>query len=138
VRRQLRKRLPDFMGPSVVLTIDAVPLTANGKVDRKALPDPFNSTSARREFVAPMEGMERLLASVWEHVLNIEQVSANDNFFDLGGHSLLSLKVASAVHEKSGWSMDPRILFFNSLRQIANVAGSVEALSAETHSNRRL
>jgi amino acid adenylation domain-containing protein len=131
VRRQLRKRLPDFMVPSIILTIDSVPLTANGKVDRKALPDPFNSVSARREFEAPAEGMERLLAGVWKDVLKIEQVSANDNFFDLGGHSLLSLKVASAVEQKSGWSMDPRILFFNSLRQIASMARIMEATAAE-------
>jgi hypothetical protein len=119
------------MVPSIILTIDSVPLTANGKVDRKALPDPFNSVSARREFEAPAEGMERLLAGVWKDVLKIEQVSANDNFFDLGGHSLLSLKVASAVEQKSGWSMDPRILFFNSLRQIASMARIMEATAAE-------
>jgi acyl-CoA synthetase (AMP-forming)/AMP-acid ligase II len=131
VRRQLRRQLPEYMIPSLIVTIDAIPLTANGKLDRTALPDPFHAAGSRREFAAPAEGMEQLLADIWQEVLKVQRVSANDNFFDLGGHSLLSLKVASAVHDKSGWSMDPRILFFNSLRQIAAAAGTAAGRPAE-------
>ena len=63
--------------------------------------------------------MERLLATVWSDVLQVEKVGLNDNFFDLGGHSLLSLRVVAAVEARSGWRMDPRTLFFQTLRQIA-------------------
>jgi amino acid adenylation domain-containing protein len=120
VRRHLRTQLPDYMIPSLVVAIDTVPLTPNGKVDRAALPDPFrNVTSAATDYEPPATQMERLLATVWSDVLQVEKVGLNDNFFDLGGHSLLSLRVVAAVEARSGWRMDPRTLFFQTLRQIA-------------------
>jgi hypothetical protein len=108
------------MIPSLVVALDAIPLTPNGKVDRAALPDPFRSvTAAAAQYVAPESKLEQLLAEVWTDVLKVERVSAHDNFFELGGHSLLSLRVASAVEKRSGWRMDPRTLFFQTLSQIA-------------------
>jgi amino acid adenylation domain-containing protein len=123
VRRHLRTRLPEYMIPSLVVAMDAIPLTPNGKVDRAALPDPFGKGAAGSgQFEPPTTEMEVLLAGIWAEVLKVERVGVNDNFFDLGGHSLLSLRVASAVAVQSGWRMDPRTLFFQTLGQIAATA----------------
>lgn len=120
VRRYLRRELPEYMIPSVVVALDTVPLTPNGKVDRAALPDPFgNLPRAAAVHVAPAAGAEQTLAEIWREVLSVDTISAEDNFFELGGHSLLSLRVVSAVEKRLGWRMDPRVLFFQSLRQVA-------------------
>lgn len=122
VRRHLRGVLPDYMVPSLVVAIDSIPLTPNGKVDRAALPDPFRAAAAATaQFEPPSSPMEVLLASVWAEVLKVERVGRHDNFFDLGGHSLLSLRVAAAVATRVGWRMDPRALFFQTLSQLAAV-----------------
>ena len=122
VRRHLRGVLPDYMIPSLVVAIDSIPLTPNGKVDRAALPDPFRAAaSTAAEFEPPSSPMEILLASVWADVLKVEHIGRNDNFFDLGGHSLLSLRVATAVATQVGWRMDPRALFFQTLSQLAAI-----------------
>lgn len=125
VRRFLRKQLPDYMIPSVVVAVDAVPLTPNGKVDRAALPDPFrNAVQTSREFVAPDAGDEQVMADIWREILQVERVGAEDNFFELGGHSLLSLRVANAVQKRLGWRMDARTLFFQNLRQVVATAAA--------------
>ncbi len=127
VRRFLRKQLPDYMIPSVVAAVDAVPLTPNGKVDRAALPDPFrHAVQTTRDFVAPEAGDEQVMAEIWREILQVERVGAEDNFFELGGHSLLSLRVANAVHKRLGWRMDARTLFFQNLRQVVATAAAVK------------
>jgi len=119
LRRFLRRELPDYMIPALVVPLDTLPLTANGKVDRKALPDPYH-TGFRRD--APQEppanGAERALADVWQEVLQVPSVGAEDNFFELGGHSLLALRATALYEERTGARIDPRALFFQSLRQV--------------------
>ena len=120
LRKSLRRQLPEYMIPLIIVTLNSIPLTPNGKVDRKALPDPFANvlrTTAPAEPPAP--GMEQLIAEIWKDLLKVETIGAEDNFFELGGHSLLSLRVASLVEKRTGWRMDPRALFFQNLRQIA-------------------
>ena len=120
VRRYLREQLPDFMIPSIVVALESLPLTPNGKVDRSALPEPFRTAPrAAVGYNAPAPGAEQMIAEIWQSVLAVERVSAEDNFFELGGHSLLSLRVAQAVKQRTGYSMDPRTLFFHTLRQVA-------------------
>ncbi|MEP7311421.1 MAG: amino acid adenylation domain-containing protein [Pseudomonadota bacterium] len=120
VRRHLRKLLPDYMVPSLVVVLDVIPLTPNGKIDRAALPDPFEqSVKAGTQREAPATGTEQLLAEVWRSVLQTGDIGAHDNFFDLGGHSLLTLRVVAELESRMGWRMDPRTLFFQTLRQIA-------------------
>lgn len=119
LRRLLRRQLPDFMIPSVTMALDSMPLTPNGKIDRKSLPDPFKSerrAAIKREPPAP--GLEQKMAEIWRSILAVDSISAEDNFFELGGHSLLSLRVAQAVEKETGYRMDPRTLFFNNLRQV--------------------
>jgi amino acid adenylation domain-containing protein len=123
VRRFLRRQLPEYMVPSIVISIDAVPLTPNGKVDRAQLPDPFkNAEPAVSAFEPPLGEMEEAMAAIWRDVLKVDRVGANDNFFELGGYSLLSLRVVAAVEKQLGWRMDPRTLFFQTLRTIAAAA----------------
>ncbi len=125
VRRHLRRDLPDYMIPSVVAAVDAIPLTPNGKVDRAALPDPFkNAVQAARHYVPPEGGAEQTMAEIWRDILKVERVGAEDNFFELGGHSLLSLRVVLAVEQKLGWRMDARTLFFQNLRQVVASAAA--------------
>jgi amino acid adenylation domain-containing protein len=120
VREHLRSSLPDYMIPSVFLTIDAVPWTPNGKIDRRALPDPFRSGSmASSDYVPPAAGAEQAIARIWADALALERVGADDNFFDLGGHSLLGLRVAATIYERTGWRMPPYMMFQQTLRQIA-------------------
>jgi hypothetical protein len=89
-------------------------------VDRAALPDPFrNAQRATQSDEPPAPGMEQLLADIWRDFLKVDHVGAHDNFFELGGHSMLSFRVATAVAEKTGWRMDSRAMFFQSLRQVA-------------------
>ena len=87
VRRYLRASLPDYMIPSFVMTLQALPSTANGKLDRGALPDPFRSASSEAAVnEPPAPGMEQRLAEIWREALRVDKVSSGDDFFDLGGH----------------------------------------------------
>jgi len=89
LRTQLRASLPQYMIPAAFVLLDAFPLTPNGKVDRKALPAPQAERQIERVLVAPRSELEQRIATVWREVLHLEHVGVKDNFFDLGGHSLL-------------------------------------------------
>jgi hypothetical protein len=127
-RRFLRKRLPDTMLPSFFITVDALPMTSSGKLDRKARPDPFETdATAETENEPPAPGSETSLALIWPDVLRVGEINASDNFFDIGGSSMLALSVVRKFEQESGWRMDPRTLFYQSLRQIAGRAEKVRA-----------
>jgi acyl carrier protein len=100
LRDYLRERLPEYMVPSAFVMLDALPLTPNGKMDRKNLPSPVARPVALvGGFVAPRSSIERQIARVWQEVLGVDTVGANDNFFDLGGHSLLMVRVHGRLFE---------------------------------------
>ncbi len=120
VREHLRNSLPDYMMPAMFMPLDALPLTPNGKIDRRALPDPLRQGGlAASDYIAPATEAERVIASIWQDALAIERVGAEDNFFDLGGHSLLGLHVAAKIHKRTGWRMPSYLMFRQTLRQIA-------------------
>lgn len=119
VRRFLRDSLPKYMVPGVVVSVDAIPRTPNGKVHHAALPDPFAFSMGSQEFVPPNTAAEKMLAEVWCDVLGVDRVGREDNFFERGGHSLLSIRVAYKVEERTGYKLDPRRMFFQTLAQIA-------------------
>jgi len=120
VRRFLRKRLPDYMIPGLVVDMDRLPLTANGKVDRKALPDPTAGANRRsRDYKAPATPHEELISDVWRDLLGVERVGSNDNFYEIGGHSLLSLRAVVEIQKRSGRRLDPRAMFFQTVEQLA-------------------
>jgi len=97
----LESLLPDYMVPSIYVFLDSLPLTTNGKVDRKALPEPDTTRPNLEEtFVAPTGAVESALAEIWAQVLGIERVGVHDNFFDLGGHSLLLMQLHGKLKEK--------------------------------------
>ena len=90
LRRFLQAKLPDYMVPSAFVLLDALPLTPNGKVDRRALPAPEGlRPELEAAYVAPRTEVEHSIAAVWQEVLGIDQVGIHDNFFNLGGHSLI-------------------------------------------------
>uniref|UniRef100_UPI002ABE361F amino acid adenylation domain-containing protein n=1 Tax=Paraburkholderia sp. J12 TaxID=2805432 RepID=UPI002ABE361F len=107
LRASLGDALPDYMVPAVVMVLDTLPLTSNGKVDRKALPAP---EYAARGYEAPQGETETALAQIWSEVLGIEQVSRTDNFFELGGDSILSLQIVARARQ-AGWQVSARQLF---------------------------
>jgi amino acid adenylation domain-containing protein len=110
IRRHLSRQLPDYMVPSAYVVLDEIPLTPNGKTDRKALPAPEGGAYARGEYEAPIGEIEEILSQIWSEVLNVEKVGRNDNFFDLGGHSLLAVKLIERIRCK-GLNADIRSLF---------------------------
>jgi surfactin family lipopeptide synthetase A len=125
LRGFLSERLPEYMVPSDFVALDALPLTPNGKVDRKALPDPrgFRPNLAA-EFVAPETEVERALAEVWREVLGVERVGVEDNFFDLGGHSLLLMKVQRGLQDRLRRELPLMTLFkYPTVRALARFLG---------------
>ena len=98
VRRHLESKLPDYMVPQYFVELSSIPLTPNGKVDRKALPKPQADSSSEQGYVAPRTETEQKIAGVWQQVLNREKVGVYDDFFEVGGHSLLATQVLSRVN----------------------------------------
>jgi acyl carrier protein len=112
LRSFLQQRLPDYMVPSVFVVLDQLPLSPNGKIERRALPAPETATPQHQEtFIAPRTAVEELLAGIWALVLRLERVSVQDNFFALGGHSLLATQVISRVRTSFGVELPVRALF---------------------------
>jgi len=122
LRRFLQGRLPDYMMPSAIVILDALPLNPNGKVDRKALPAPRLDRNAT-DYVAPRAPLEDTLAGVWAEVLGVERVGVHDNFFELGGHSLLAIRLFARLEEVLGHPTRISLLF-----QAPTVARLAEAL----------
>jgi acyl carrier protein len=108
----LKEKIPTYMIPSIFVTIDKIPLTPNGKVNRRELPVPeFNDDAATASFVAPRTPVEETLAGIWCETLGVSQVGVESNFFNLGGHSLLATRVISQIREKFGVELPLRVLF---------------------------
>ncbi|MBN8468384.1 non-ribosomal peptide synthase/polyketide synthase [Corallococcus exiguus] len=128
LRQELKARLPEYMVPSAFVTLEALPLTSNGKVDRRALPAPDASASATAAsgYVAPRTPSEQRLAELWRDVLGVERVGATDSFFELGGHSLLAVQVMSRIRATFGVDLPLRTLFEH--RTVEAVAGALEQL----------
>ncbi|WP_420718389.1 amino acid adenylation domain-containing protein [Pyxidicoccus sp. MSG2] len=112
LRQALKERLPEYMVPSAIAVLPALPLTSNGKVDRKALPAPEGALAVRaREYVAPRTALEAQLAALWTELLHVERVGVHDDFFELGGHSLLATQVVSRLRSTVGVEVPLRVLF---------------------------
>jgi acyl carrier protein len=102
LRTRLRRALPEYMIPDVVVLMDTMPLTPNGKVDYAALPRPDGARPAADGYVAPQTETERQVAAIWAAVLHVDRVGLDDNFFDLGGHSLLVIQLHSRLRDTFG------------------------------------
>ncbi len=143
LREFLRQKLPEYMIPSIFVNLESLPLTPNGKVDRKALPQPSQARpDLRAPYVAPRTQLEKELAEICAHVLGLENqngrfaVGVNDNFFDLGGHSLLGTRLVFLLREKYGLEaaqLPLRALFEQPT--VANLAQTIERASRGEHSS---
>ena len=111
LRAHLRAVLPDYMLPSAFVALTELPLTSNGKVDRRALPVPHWGAGSSREFVAPRTPLEAQLAAIWAEVLHIESVGIHDNFFELGGDSLLISRAVSRIRDAYSIEMPINLVF---------------------------
>jgi aryl carrier-like protein len=123
LRRYLSSRLPEHMVPAAYVVLEALPLTANGKLDRRALPAPDSGAYGRGEYEAPESGAERVLAEIWSEVLGVQAVGRHDNFFELGGHSLLAIRVLERMR-RAGLQADVRALFDKPV--LSQLAAAVE------------
>ncbi|HBO3265729.1 TPA: non-ribosomal peptide synthase/polyketide synthase [Pseudomonas aeruginosa] len=109
LRKALKERLPEYMLPAHLLFLACMPLTPNGKLDRKSLPKP-SADQQQRDYQAPRSEVERQLATIWAEVLKLEQVGLADNFFEIGGDSIISLQVVSRARQL-GIHFTPKMLF---------------------------
>ena len=111
LREFLRSRLPLYMVPSAFISLDALPVGPNGKVDRDALPPPPRPTAARAvDFVSPRSPVEHQVAAIWEDLFGVRPIGANDDFFELGGDSLLAAALVVAIEETCGRVLPPSVL----------------------------
>ncbi|WP_460203568.1 amino acid adenylation domain-containing protein [Scytonema sp. NUACC21] len=123
MRRFLVEKLPDYMVPSAFVLLSTLPLTPNGKVDRKALPSPQQGVRPEltADYVAPQSELERTIAIVWQEVLQVEKVGIHDNFFDLGGHSLLVIQVHGKLRQALDWELSMVDIFqYPTISALAN------------------
>jgi amino acid adenylation domain-containing protein len=123
VRKHLRKKLPEFMIPQHVVELTALPLTPAGKLARAALPAPAGAVPTA-EARAPQTPGELVVAKIWKDLLHIDRVAATDNFFEIGGHSLLSIAVVARIQAETGTKVSLRDLLLQSLEQIAQGIGT--------------
>ncbi len=114
LRAALAATLPEHMIPAAFVTLDAFPLTANGKLDRAALPAPDAGAVAQRQFEAPQGAAEQAIAAIWQELLGVPQVGRNDHFFELGGHSLLGVQMLARLRRAAGVDVPLRTLFVHS------------------------
>lgn len=132
LRSFVSERLPEYMVPSIFMVMESMPVTSGCKVDRRALPAPEpNRPELAQEFVAPRNEREEALASIWREVLGVEQVGVFDNFFDLGGDSILSLQVISRANQ-AGFGVTAKQLFqHQTIAGLATLVGTAPAIEAE-------
>ena len=135
LRHHLRQALPEFMIPSMIMLVEQFPLTPNAKVDRHALPDPFAGTSVpSREYVAPQTATQRLISEIWIGLLGVTRAGLTDSFFELGGHSLLAMRAASEISLRTNRAIEPRLLFFRTLGQLAEACDTPASVPAASRS----
>jgi len=111
LRAFLRAKLPDYMLPEAYVLLDGLPLTANGKIDAKALPAPQAVAAARRVFEAPQSDTEQALAAIWCELLQVDRVGRQDHFFELGGNSLLAVQCVARIRGSLGVELPLREIF---------------------------
>jgi amino acid adenylation domain-containing protein/non-ribosomal peptide synthase protein (TIGR01720 family) len=130
LRTHLRRTLPDYMVPTAFVVLDELPLSSNGKLDRKALPAP-EAPVAGRDHVAPRNAAEATLVGIFAEVLRLERVGVDDNFFELGGDSILSIQVVARAN-RAGLALNARQMFEQqTVTGLAAVAGTAAAVMAE-------
>jgi amino acid adenylation domain-containing protein len=135
LRQHARARLPEYMVPNLIVELERMPLTPNGKVDRKQLPAPeYGRLSLEQNYVAAQTPLEAAVSQLWQEVLQLERVGLHDNFFDLGGHSLLAVRVVARVKESLRVELPLRYLF--EYPTVAGVSEKIKSLAQELEDGR--
>ncbi len=135
LREYLSSLLPEYMVPAYLIQMDKMPLTPNGKIDRRSLPEPDRSKIVNDVYEAPSNDMERLLASIWSDILKLDNIGINDNFFSLGGHSLKAVALLAQVKEKLKVNIPMNKMFLKpTIKGMAEfISSSDNSESAYTH-----
>lgn len=107
----LKTKVPQYMVPAVWMQLDELPLTSNGKIDRKSLPDIDIKASAKKVYIEPSTETEKVMAALWKESMGLDQISVDDNFFSLGGHSLMAVRILSKFEKKTGKNLQLAVLF---------------------------
>ncbi|MDY7534454.1 non-ribosomal peptide synthase/polyketide synthase [Pseudomonas sp. Bout1] len=129
LREQLKASLPDYMVPAHLMLLECMPLTPNGKLDRKALPNP--DAEQRQAYVAPATELEKALAKIWQDVLKVERVGLTDNFFELGGDSILSLQVVARSRVLKAQGLGLKLRDLMQKPSIAELVASVQGVTVK-------
>jgi non-ribosomal peptide synthetase component E (peptide arylation enzyme)/acyl carrier protein len=125
LREALATKLPDYMVPAAYVFLDKFPLTPNRKVDRKTLPAPTASTTTRSaNYVPPRTNLEKQVAAIWELLLDNQNVGVTENFFDLGGHSLLVIRLQARLRQQFGW--EPSLIELFQFPTVASIAKLID------------
>ena len=133
LRHYISQTLPEYMMPAAFVLMRVWPLTVNGKIDRKALPEPDDASYARRAYAAPENDIERSLSTFWAELLRVDRVGRFDNFFDLGGHSLLAMQLVSRIREALSIELPLRALFeASTLCELAERLSSADSAQSQT------
>ncbi|MGO4976382.1 lichenysin non-ribosomal peptide synthetase LicA [Bacillus sp. CJ1] len=131
LRRYAAEGLPGYMIPSVFMQLQELPLTGNGKVDRRALPEPDVTQAAQKEYTAPRSRTEAQLADLWQEVLNVPKIGVHDNFFELGGHSLIGMTLIARIQQEMNVDLQLKDLFqAPTIETLAQAAEKTEKKSA--------
>ncbi|MFK7000963.1 non-ribosomal peptide synthetase [Flavobacterium oreochromis] len=129
LKSYLQERLPDYMVPNFFVKLTNIPLTPNGKVNRKALPEISEENIVKKAYIAPQTDIEAALVSIWQEILNVEKISITDNFFELGGHSLLAVKIVNEISKRLNKNLSLKYIFQN--QTIQELAKSLEIVTTE-------
>jgi acyl carrier protein len=131
----LKEILPHYMVPNYYVRLENIPLTSNGKVDRKGLPDPAGTGLKQGDYVAPVTDTERKLVKIWSEVLGVSEatLSIKSDFFDLGGNSLKAIRLITKVHQSLSVRLKISDLFFN--RELESLARILDGLNHSVKSN---
>ncbi|WP_106768848.1 non-ribosomal peptide synthetase [Paenibacillus faecalis] len=129
LREHIGKQLPDYMIPSYFMQLPEMPLTPNGKIDRKALPEPDVSQGRSKEYVGPRTELEQTVADIWQTVLQVDRVGIHDNFFELGGHSLKATVVVARLQKQFEIGMNDIFEY----QTIASLAGKIKPKTGHLH-----
>jgi amino acid adenylation domain-containing protein len=130
LREFLKDRLPDYMVPAAIVQLESLPLTPNGKIDRRSLPAPEAERQSDKVYVAPQNELERVIAGIWQEVLQVEKLGVDDNFFDLGGHSLLIMQVQRQLCDMTNQDIRITDMFrFPTIRKLSQYLGQVSGVS---------
>ncbi|WP_194972389.1 non-ribosomal peptide synthetase [Aquiflexum lacus] len=131
----LRSKLPEYMIPALWVTLEKLPLTSSGKIDRKALPDVSTQDMVTAGYTEPRNDLEKQIAAIWQRILGLERVGIHDDFFELGGHSLLAVKVMSALEKEIGSKLTINLIFkYPSISELANAIENINQNQAGLNS----